>query len=255
MPAKFEQSKNWFWIILDVALVVLVALMLLGGKSLLRFSRSLPPAKSITVSSEGKVTVVPDLATVNFSVIAEGTDPTKLQNENNQKIDSAIAYIKSQGVDAKDIKTTGYNLNPKYIYNQKTGKSSIDGYTLTQSVEIKIRDFSKISPILGSLPSKGVNDINGPRFSVDDPDKFLNQAREEAFTKAKAKAAAMAGYAEARLGRVVTFSESSGGYPIYYDRFMEASVKGGGPVAPPMPTIEPGSQEVTVNVNVTYEIW
>lgn len=250
-----ETSKSWFWVILNAVLIGVFALAVLSAKAMIDYSYSLQPAQTISVSADSKVSIVPDLATISFSVIAEGSDTVKLQTDNNTKINDAIAYLKTQGVEAKDIKTSGYNLNPKYVYNPKTGQNYIDGYTMTQSVTVKIRDFAKISPILGALPSKGINGLNGPDFSVEDKDKYLNQAREEAFAKAKAKARAMAGYAGAHLGRVITFSENGGGYPIYYyDRAETASGKGGAPMAAPAPTIEPGSQDLTLTVNVTYEI-
>src|SRR3989344_3530677 len=242
---KIESFRSWFWVILNVALIAVIVLAFVSIKALSRYSRSIQAAQTITVSADGKVTVVPDLATIHFSVFAEGPDPVKLQTENNAKMEEAINYIKGQGVDAKDIKTTNYNLSPKYVYNPKPGQSPIDAYTLNQSVEVKIRDFAKISPILGTLPSRGINEISGPTFSVDDPDKFLNQAREEAFTKAKEKAKAIVSFADARLGRVVTFSESSG-YPpiIYFDRAVKEAGMGGGAL-PPAPAVEPGSQEAT----------
>ncbi|MDO8303437.1 MAG: SIMPL domain-containing protein, partial [Sedimentisphaerales bacterium] len=182
-------------------------------------------------------------------------DPVKLQTDNNTKVNAAIDFVKAQGVDAKDIKTSDYNLSPNYIWNQKTGKSTIDGYTLNQSVSVKVRDLGKVSAILGGLPAKGINQIGGVNFSIEDQDKYLNVAREEAFTKARAKAQAMAKYSGARIGRVVTFSESNGGYPypMYYAK--EASVgRGGDAQMPPAPVIEPGSQDVTVNVSVVYEL-
>ncbi len=253
MPVRSDTIKNIFWILLDVALVGLIVFGGFFANALWRYGHGVPPAKTITVSAQGKAAVVPDLATVNFSLIAEGTDPVKLQNDNTGKVNDVIDYIKSQGIDPKDIKTTGYNLTPKYTYNPRSGRSSIEGYILTQSVEIKIRDFSKISPILAALPGKGINDINGPQFSVEDPDKYLNQAREEAFGKARDKAQAIAGFAHVHLGSVVTFNESTGGYPppIMY----AALEKNAAPVPAPAPTIEPGSQEVTLQISVTYEIW
>ncbi len=158
-------------------------------------------------------------------------------------------------MEAKDIKTAGYNLNPRYEYNDKTRKSFISGYTLTQTVFVKIRDLAKVGKILSGLPSKGINDISGLSFSIDDPDKFLNEARKEAFEKAMVKAKEMAGYNGVKIRRVVSFNEYGGGYPIsLYSK--EAFGRGGDLGSPaPLPTIESGSQEVTVNVNVTYEIW
>ena len=256
MPAKFEQSKNWFWIILDVALVVVVIFGLSSVKYLWAQSKATLPARTISVSAEGKVVVAPDVATLSFSVVAEGPDPEKLQNDNVGKITNAVNFLKEQGVEAQDIKTAGYNLNPKYVYDDKTRKSYISGYTLTQTVFVKIRELTKVGKILSGLPSKGINDISGLSFAIDDPDKFLNEARKEAFEKAMAKAKEMASYNGVKIRRVVSFNEYGGGYPI--PLYAKAEVGGfGGDLGRPVPapTIEPGSQEVTVSVNVTYEIW
>src|SRR3989344_1287398 len=134
-----------------------------------RWSRSLTYARTVTVSSEGKAVVKPDIATVSFSVVSEGANPTALQDDNNQKINDALALVKGFDIDTKDIQTSGYSLSPRYEYNPKTGRSSIDGYTLTQTVMVKIRDLDNAGKVLGGLPAVGINQISGPNFSVEDP--------------------------------------------------------------------------------------
>lgn len=256
MPNKSEQAKNYFWIILDVVLVVLGLFLIVGGRSVWKTSASAYPARTISVAAEGKTVVAPDIASLSFSVVSQGKDPVKLQEDNNTKINKALDFVKAQGINAKDIKTADYNLSPNYHWDEKTRISSIDGYTLNQSVVIKVRDLSKVAVLLGGLPSLGINQIGGVSFSIDDQDKFLNQAREEAFAKARAKADAMAKSAGVSIKRVVTFNEYGGGYPgpMYYSK--EAAMgMGGDRAVPPSPVIEPGSQEVIVNVNVIYEIW
>ena len=256
MPVKPEVTKKVFWILLNVVLVVVVILGFSAVKALWRYGGSVYPSRVVSVSAQGKVTVSPDIATLSFSVISEGTDPEKLQADNTDRVNAALDFVKSEGVDAKDIKTAGYNLSPRYEYDEKTRKTTIGGYVLTQSVAVKIRDLTKVGKIFGGLPARGVNEISGLVFSVEDPDKFLNEARQEGFDKARAKAKSMAEQNHARLGSVITFNESGGGYPMPIYATAESIGKGGdmgGPV--PAPTIEPGSQDVTVWVNVTYEIW
>lgn len=246
-----KNAKNIFWLLIDAVLVVVILLGFYTFKALDKYGASLPITRTITISADGKTTVVPDIAKVTFSVVSEGADPEKLQVENTKKMVAALDFIKGEGIDPKDIKTAAYNLSPKYEYDEKKRKSFISGYTSTQSVTVKIRDFTKVSPILGRLPGLGVNQIQNVNFEVDDTDKFLNVAREEAFNKAFAKAAAMAGQNKVRLGRVVNFSESSGNYfPRAYA--MESLGKGGADYAAPQ--LEPGSEELTVNVSVTYEL-
>ncbi len=246
------KDKKYLQISIISVLVVASLLGLYGIWYLKLSANSLPANRTITVSAEGKSTISPDLARLSFAVISEGKDPEILQSDNAKKMSASIDFVKSEGIDAKDIQTTNYNLQPRYEYDEKKRTSFISGYTLSQTVNVKIRDFTKISPILGKLPSLGINQINGVNFEVENPDKYLNVAREEAFQKAFAKAAAMARQNKVKIGRVITFSEGYGG-GIYYPRAMEAVAygKGGGDIVPP---IEPGSEDISVNVSVTYEL-
>ena len=252
MPVVNKQ-KDWFWLLLNIVLVVVVLAGLASLKALYRYSKSLPASRTITVSAEGKTVVLPDIASFYFSVVNEGSDPEKIAEKNNVVINEALGFVKEEGVEDKDIKTTGYDLSPRYEYDEKRKTSFISGYRLTQTVTVKIRDFTKISKILGVLPGFGINQIGSLSFSVDEPDVYLNEAREQAFKKARAKAEAMARQNGTKIKRVVTFSEFGGGYPPI-PIFAKAEIGGfGGDVV--APRIEPGSQEVAVNVSVTYEIW
>ncbi|MDP3901872.1 MAG: SIMPL domain-containing protein [bacterium] len=245
-------SKNIFWTLINVGLAVLIVGMLYGVKVVGSYGSSLAPSRTIMVSAEGKAVATPDIAQVSFSVISEGVDPVKIQENNTQKINAAIDFVKDQGIKSDDIQTSQYNLYPRYEYDKERRQTFISGYQLVQGVSLKIRDFSKISFILAGLPNLGVNEIGQLRFEVDDQDVYLNQARAEAFAKAYSKAKVMAKQNGVSIKRVVTFSESQGYYPpgpIY--RAL------GGAVAEDMamaPTIEPGSQELNVVISVTYEI-
>lgn len=247
-----DNIKQLFWILLNLTLVVVI----LVGFSLSGVLRNqVSQARTISVSAEGKVKAVPDIAMVSFSVVSEGKDPKVLQEENTRKMNAAIAFVKAQGIPEKDIQTQQYSLNPNYRWIPEMNKQQWDGYTLTQSVTVKIRDFAKVSSVLAGLPGLGVNQLSGPNFQVEDPEKYLNDAREEAFMKARAKVDAMARQNGVHIRRVVTFSEGGGSYPIMYDMAMKAEVGGmGGAPLPPQPTIQPGEQDVTVQVSVTYEI-
>ena len=163
-----------------------------------------------------------------------------------------ISFVKSQGIEAKDIKTSGYNLSPDYQYDENLRRSFIVGYTITQSVNVKVRDFDKLPKVLSGLTPVGVNQISGISFTVEDPEKFMREARKIAFERAKAKAQSMASQNGVRLGKVVNINEF-GGYPppIPYFGRVEALGKGGD-IAPP--TIEPGTEEITVQVSVTYAL-
>ena len=235
-----------------VVAVIIVALVAIPVT--MRWSNSLYPSRTVTVSAEGKTTVSPDLATVSFSVLTQGSDPAKLESDNAQKMTDAIDFVKSKGIDAKDIATTAYNLSPNYNYGKYGSNPKIVGYTLTQTATLKIRDFSKVAPIVGGLSDKGVNQIGSVTFSVEDSDKYMAPARSEAFAKAEAKAAEMAKSTGTHLGRILNFSDYQS-TPQPYAVYNSDRAMGGAATASSItPTIEPGTQNLTVQVSITYEL-
>ncbi len=217
-----------------------------------KYGDSLYPARTVWVSAEGKVTVSPDVAKLSFSVVSEGADPKRLADDNNRKMEAAIKVVKSGGVKEDDIKTTQYNLYPRYEYEEKNKKTFISGYTLTQTVSVKVRDLNRVAEILGGLPETGINQIGQISFEIDDPEKFLREARQKAFAKAGEKAREMAAQNGIRLGRVITFSEYAAAPG---QKYYEGAIGGGGAdfmrAAPP---IQPGSEELTAQVSVQYEV-
>ncbi len=249
-----DKAKVWFWILLDVLIAAAaVNLVLFVMPTVQRFGNSLAPIRTITVSAEGKTTVSPDIAVSSFSVLSQGKNPKDLADSNNQKISAVIQFVKSEGIDSKDIATTAYNLSPDYRYDQNTQRNYITGYTLTQTVTVKMRDFKKVPEIIGGLTPLGVNQIGGINFTVENNEKFLGIARSDAFNKAKAKAAEMVAQNSARLGRLLNIAEAQTPIPIrYYAQGMALKDMAVPSVAPP--TIEPGTQEIIDVVTLTYEL-
>lgn len=244
---KEEKIIVWSRIVLTWAAIIALLSVAYAAKGWLR---SVSSSRTVTVSAEGTATVVPNLATISFSVVSEGASATVIQDDNTKKMNAAITAVKGFGIDLKDIKTSGYTLSPRYAYEQKTGKSRIDGYQITQTVTVKVRALDNAGKIVGVLPAVGVNQISGPDFSVEDMDTFLHAARAEAFGKARAKAKELARLAGAGVGRVVTFSESTGSdypRPVYMKAMM-------GGEAASVPQFEAGSDEARVTVSVTYEL-
>lgn len=204
----------------------------------------------ITVDGTGKVVGIPDIANVDLGTTVEKPTVGAAQAENTKTMNALIAKLKDMGVDQKDIQTTAYNVYPQYDYND--GKQRLRGYTVSQNVHVKVRDLAKVGDILGTAGTLGANQIGGIAFSVDDPEALKAEARVKALENAKAKAEALADVAGVKLHRVVSFSESYGGgvpQPMYYAK--DAVGMGGAEAAP---SVEAGSNDISVNVSITYEI-
>ncbi len=225
------------------------------------YSNSIQPSsfRSFSVSAEGKAVSIPDIALVSFGVITEGgKDIGALQKENSEKANKAIAFLKSKGIAAADIKTEQYSIDPRSEYNpcefgKKCPPPSIVGYTISQRVSIKIRKFDAIGEILAGLVVSGANSVSGPSFSLDDPTSVESSARAEALKKARAKAEEIAKAGRFGLGRILNIYEN-GPTPFYSYAMKETAIGRGGVDATILPVISPGSEEVKINISVTYEI-
>ncbi|PIQ79570.1 hypothetical protein COV81_01750 [Candidatus Peregrinibacteria bacterium CG11_big_fil_rev_8_21_14_0_20_41_10] len=216
-------------------------------------------AGTIRISADATVTAVPDIATFNFSVITEGgTDVKALQVENTKKMNDAISYLKAESVKDENVKTSSYNVSPRYE-NQNCRLDSecppptIVGYTVSQRVDVKVEDFEILGGLLEGIVTKGVNDISSLQFTIDDPFSLEVEAKAKAINRAKGKAQDLAKEVGFKLGRVVGIEEGGSRLP-YAAPMMEsfAMDSRGGAVEKAM--LEPGSQEVNVQITLEYEV-
>ena len=252
----FDQQQKHFWLLLNIFIAVLIlTLAFVIAPAIKNNSDSRYPASTLSVSAEGKTVEIPDVATFTFSVTLEGANPKEIADEVNKRADGAITFLKSEDISSDDIRTTEYTLTPKYNYDRFSGQSNIYAYELTQTTQVKIRDFDKIAIVISGLTELGINRVGSLSFTIDDPEEFMKKAREEAFKKAKEKAQNIAGSTGIRLGKIINVSDyQNTPYSEYYAKDVGLGGFGGEavPVAPPQ--IEPGTQEITVTVNLTYEI-
>ena len=138
-----------------------------------------------TVTGEGKVTVTPDMAVVSVGVTSQGPTVKLAQKDLNTKMDAISKAVKQLGVDAKDIETENYSINPRYDY--QTSVQRIIGYDANSSLTIKVRDMDKANDVIDASTSNGANQVNGISFDVDDRDTLENEARVLAVADAKRK--------------------------------------------------------------------
>ena len=204
-----------------------------------------PATHTITVSSSGKVTVVPDVARVTLGVTI--TKPTvKAARENAAvSMNKIIAAVKGLGVADADIQTVGLNLYPQY---SNGSPARIVGYQISEQLQVTIRDLDKTGDVVDAATAKGATDVNGISFELADPAKAMNDARANAVTAAQASAQAMATAGHVTLGSVVSISDTNPATPIYYGapRALAAF-----DAATP---VKPGTQDVSVQLTVVFEI-
>jgi uncharacterized protein YggE len=257
-----ERFKNI--LVLSVAFAVLV-IAFASWRYVSVYSQSVQPSsfRSFAVTGTAKTHVVPDIAEFSFSIITEGgKDLSQLQKDNTEKANKAIAFLKKLGIPEKDIQTQNYNLNPRYesyacpsqaMNVRPCPPAQIVGYTINQSVLVKIRDFTKIGDAISGIVTNGANSVSQLTFTLDDADKPQQQAREEAIAKAQTKAEEIAKAGGFTLGKLLSIDDN-GGYPqpVYYRK--DFGMGGVATMEAQAPAIEAGSQDVSVSVTLRYEI-
>lgn len=221
-------------------------------------------SRTYVATGEGKVVTKPDIATFTFSIIDEGgKDIGALKTENDKKSGKIVDFLVSQKIDKADIKTLNYNVSPRYQTCYSTAgrvcpPSEIVGYTISQMYEVKIRDFAKMNDVLSGVVAAGANDVSQISFTVDDMSKLRNEAKAEAIKNAKDQAEMIAKAGGFKLGKIVSVDEGGGmPVPMMYGKNAVLGMGGGADMAASAPSvaqIEPGSQEVVVDVMVRFEI-
>src|SRR5690606_2615739 len=135
---------------------------------------------------------------------------------NTAAMTDMIAELKASGITARDIQTSGFSVNPSYVYpverdaNGYTLPPRINGYQVSNTVTVVVRQLDTLGAILDKSVTIGANTVNGVSFSVADPSTHYNEARKAAFADARAKAELYATAAGGTLDEINAISESQG---------------------------------------------
>ncbi|OYV26777.1 MAG: hypothetical protein B7W98_02950, partial [Parcubacteria group bacterium 20-58-5] len=178
-----------------------------------------PATDTITVQGSGKATLPPDVARVSFTVQNTAAAVADAQAATTKQANAAIDFVKGQGVADKDVSTLSYNISPQYSYRScPTGvlcpnSPTVTGYQVSETIQVTVRDLTAVGALLAGLGKLGVQNVNGPNFTLDDTSAGYDAARADAITKAKTQADLLAKQLGVHLGKIVNFSESSGSYP------------------------------------------
>jgi uncharacterized protein YggE len=206
---------------------------------------------TVSVNGQGTVDVEPDTASVQVGVdVIEGTLDAAQANATAQAT-AIIDAVKAAGIADDDIQTTNFSVFIMRNYDNEGNPAEIQGYQISNQVNVTIRDIEAVGDILDAVVDAGANNIYGITFYVDDPTSAASQARRQAVENARTKAEELADAAGMTLGRVVSISESFAPVPpsIAFDGAEDMAMAGRAS-AP----IERGTTEVMVEVQMSFEL-
>lgn len=171
----------------------------------------------IWVNGVGTVVTEPDITNLSLGVEARASTVTVARDQAAVAMTAIVAFLKSNGVAERDIRTQSFNISPQYTFRERledglrTNKRVLTGYQVTNTLSVKVRDLDQTGAILDGVVKAGGDlvRVNGISFSVDDPSPLKVQARELAVQEAMKKAQELATLAGVGLGQLIFISETS----------------------------------------------
>jgi uncharacterized protein len=223
----------------SIALAVAAAALLAAPA----LAQTPPPA--ISVTGEATVSVAPDQAQIDGGVASDAKTAREASDANNAAMGKVLLALKGAGIDEKDYQTSRLSLQPQYAPN-RPGQSTVTGYRASNRVTIKLHDVNKVASVIDTLVSAGANDIGNIYFTVAEPSKLLDQAREKAVADARRKAEIYAKAAGVTLGSPLSISEDGTPTPMFRVKTLAAP-------ATPTPVAQ-GEETLSITVSVIWGI-
>lgn len=230
-------------------LALLVAAVFVSGAQNVSMAEEKSMDRTITVSATGTVTAEPDEATISSGVSSEAKTAKDAMSANSSAMRKVISELKNEGVEAKDIQTTQFNVEPVYVYPKEGQPPVVTGYRVTNMVGVRVRDLNRLGGVLDKLVVVGANQMSGINFEVSKAEVLKDDARKDAVANALRRAKLIAAASGAEVGEVIQIVEDMinvGPRPVVFAR-DKASMAEAAP-------IERGSQQLESRVTVTWKL-
>lgn len=237
--------------------LLLAAALALGTTAMTASAQNAAPTVAssdctlLSVSAQAQSRRVPDVASLSTGVVTRAADANAAMRANAEQMDKVMAAIRAAGIAERDIQTSGVNLNPDYRYEENKAPV-ITGYQASNTVNLKVRDLSRLGKALDALVASGANQVNGPSFEIDQPEAAYDEARQAALKLARSRAEMYAKSLGLRVRRIVSISEGGGFRPPVPMMAMMAT--GSRAKAQADTAISPGETELSASLDVVFEL-
>jgi uncharacterized protein YggE len=144
--------------------------------------------RTMTLTGQGQVTAVPNIALIHLGVQTTGENLTSIQNENARITQSIIQALQRIGV--SDIKTFQYSIDKLYDY--ENGRQIDRGYSVRNVLEIRTSKTDMVGNIIDSAVNSGANVVELISFDVSNREYYYQQALNMAVMNAMQKSKSIA---------------------------------------------------------------
>lgn len=203
-----------------------------------------PPAaptatsRTVTVIGVASTTARPDRASLSLGVEVRRATAAEAMDLAAQRAGALIAAVKDTGVGDDDVRTTSINL--WHDQQERT-------YVASQQLSVRVAP-DRVGPPIDAAAIAGGNEftMHGISFSIADPAELVAPLRAVALADARARATTLAEAEGATVGVALDIVEGGGHGPVFAGGRAERMLAA-------MP-VEVGSETLTLNVTVTYQL-
>lgn len=201
---------------------------------------------TIYVGADGKYESAPDTALVQFNISAQEETAKAAYDRASRAAEQVRAILRGNGIPPKAAEIGFFSVEP--VYDYRNPKRKLIAYRVNSSVSLKLNNFAKIAPIVSQLADMDVTANQTVSYTLENMDAAKLKATEDAYRRARAEAAAVAGAAQRTLGElsyasVDTFEQVRVVAPMMGRIAVNA-------MAAPAPTQEFTPQQITVTAHV-----
>lgn len=215
-------------------------------------ARAEHPIPRINVQGEGRADIAPDMAILTLTVMREDKTARAALDANSAAMAEVLGAMRKQGIAERDLQTSGFAIQPRMHYPRpRPGEAEqapkIIGYTVQNTLTVRIRDINLVGELLDLSVTLGVNQGGQLSWSNQDPSAALEEARKLAVKDAAQRAQTLATAAGVKLGDLLELSEQTyrpGPVPVARAQLARAEAV---PIAA-------GENSYQVTVSATYRI-
>jgi len=144
-------------------------------------------ADTLVIQAEGTYETDPDLATLTFDISTQEKDLRQTYDRASQSMRKIVALAEKSGIPKEDIYSGVLTVRPWYDSDRKKKAKS---YSVSGQITLKVRDFSKLGPILEGSVEDGITDFRSLTYSLANEEAAKQKAVAEAMKRAVGRAQA-----------------------------------------------------------------
>lgn len=165
--------------------------------------------RTISVSGEAVVYVVPDEAIVRFGIETFQPELSAATDANDSARRRLLKALRSDGLAEKDIQGDHEGVEIVYAANETY---RVVGYRVRRGYAVTLRDVSKLDDLLRVVLRSGVNHLDGYELRTTELRKYRDDVRKKAVRAAREKAESLAGELGCSLGAPSSIGEGYYGW-------------------------------------------